>query len=118
MGSKLFDVLKQVGGRVDREIRAEFAGMGRASTAPALIKEDNSVGTRIKEATHAGGTSRTGATMENDHRFTAWVPTCFPVHAISIADIQQAMSVRLDFRIERPHGLHLLHAPAHRKPHQ
>jgi hypothetical protein len=54
--------------------------------------------------------------MEDDHRLAAWVPARFPVHEISVADIEQAMFVRLDLRIEGFHGARLLHAPTHRKP--
>jgi hypothetical protein len=59
MGSKPFDVIEQVSGRVDRKICVNFAGVRPAPTAATLIEQNHPVSKGIEEAAHAGAASAT-----------------------------------------------------------
>jgi len=46
--------------------------------------------------------------MENDDGLTVWTSAYFPVHEISVAAIEHAVCVRLEFWVERCHEIALL----------
>jgi hypothetical protein len=99
--SEVFNVPQQVSGCIDREVRVQIAGVRRASTAATLIEEDNSVGIRIEEAAGSGRTSGTRTTVKDDGRLALLITADLPVNAVPVADVEHAMVVRFDFRIEQ-----------------
>ena len=104
MPSEVLNIPQQVFSRIDREVGARIARMGCTSTAAALIKEDDSVSVRIEKTARSGGTSGTRTTVQDDGGLPLWISTDLPVDAIPVADVEQPVVVRFDFRI--PGQLH------------
>jgi hypothetical protein len=55
---------------------------------------------RIKQSTVPDRATRTGAPVDDDGRFPAWVATRFPVHVVAVADLQPALLFGLDLRVQ------------------
>ena len=43
--------------------------------------------------------------MQHDGRFVTWIPACLPVHAVAVANFQDAVLVRFDRWIQLGHDV-------------
>src|SRR5712691_13559873 len=99
----MFQVGDQMRGGVAREARIEGTGVRRAPPAVPLIEEHETVGAGIKKPAVPGRTSRTRAAVQDDGWFPMWIATGLPVDEIATINLQEALLIRLDLRIQIGH---------------
>ncbi len=110
------DVRDQMGGGVGAQIDDRGAGVGRAAAAPALVEQHDAVGAGIEIPAPCGRAPGTGTAVEHDGRFAVRVPAHLPVDELPVADIQHAVFVGVDLRIELGHSFLSRPVPAPRSP--
>jgi hypothetical protein len=82
----------QVGGRVAR-VRA-------AAAAVALVEQDDPVALRVERAPLAVAAPRAGAAVHDERGLAFRVAADLPVDEVAVADVEQAVVVRLDRGIQ------------------
>jgi hypothetical protein len=83
------------------EVRAGFARVRRAPTAVALVEEHEAVGVGIEERPKPGRGARARAAVEDDRRLAERIAAGLPVQAVAVADLEEALVVRLDFGVHQ-----------------
>ena len=73
--------------------------MWQAAAAAALVEQHHPVPGRIEELPDVGGASAAWTSVHEHRRLTRRVAALFPVDLLTVADVEQAVRVRLDRRI-------------------
>ena len=102
VGSQSLEIGDQMLRRVRGEIRLVVDGR-QAATGAALIEQDDPIRGRIEHTPHPGRTARTGSAVKDDCWPAVRIPAHLPVDLLTIAEIEQAMLVRLDRRESAQH---------------
>jgi hypothetical protein len=77
--------------------------MGCAAPAAALVVQHDSVMLRIEVAAAARSRTRARPAVDDQHRLAVGIAARFPIDAVAVADVEQALVVRLDRRIPLGH---------------
>ena len=77
--------------------------MRRAPPAIPLIEQHDAIGGRIEQPAMPPRTSRSGTTVQDNGRLTARIAACLPVNEVAVTNLQHAMVVRSDLRIQIRH---------------
>lgn len=107
MTAEALDVGDQVVGGVGGQVDIRGACMGRAATAVALNVEDDPVAVGIEEAAVPRGAAGAGAAVEDEGGLALGVAAGPPIQDMSVADVESAAVVGLEYRIEDGHDLAL-----------
>ena len=96
---------EEVLGRVGAEIGVRVARVGTAPTAAALIEENDPVGGGIEVAPQTGRAAGARSAVEDDGGLAGRVTAGLPIHLVAVPDVEHAVLVRFDLRVERGHSL-------------
>ena len=78
-------------------------GVRGAPPAAALVEEQHVVGGRVEDPTMIRVETAAWSAVEEDGGFAVRVADQFPVDALAVADVEHALLVGLDLRVERSH---------------
>jgi hypothetical protein len=95
----LFEVRDQVGGGVGAQIHVRLGGVRRTASAVALVDENHLVFGRIEVPPPPGASTGARAAVDDKGRLALGVAADLPVHAVAVADVEQAVVVGLDLRV-------------------
>jgi hypothetical protein len=92
---------EQVLGGVVAHVGGGIAGMRRATPATALVEQDEPVAIRMEILTSAGLAAPPGSAVHEQSGFAVGVAADLPVHAVSVANVEPSVLVRVDRRVQR-----------------
>ena len=97
------DIRDQVRSVVARKIHLRRTRMRRASSAIALIKQNDSICEWIEQPAMPRRASRSGTAMQHDGRLAARITARLPVDAVAVANLEHAVIVRFDRWVQVRH---------------
>jgi hypothetical protein len=68
-----------------------------------LVEEHDPIGARVEVAADTGSAAGARPTVEDDRGLAPPVAANLPIHEVAISDVEHAMLVRFDFRVEPSH---------------
>jgi hypothetical protein len=78
--------------------------MRRAATAAALIEQDGAVALRVEHLPHLRDATLAGAAVHHHGGLAGRVSAGLPVDSVAVTDVQHAMVVRLEWRVQISHS--------------
>ena len=90
-----------------RQVGGGVAGVRGAAPAAPLVEQDDAVARRVEVAAEAGGAAGPGPAVHDERGLAVGVAAGLPVDAVAVADVEHALRVRLDLRIQVAHAASL-----------